>query len=161
MVRQSSACFHAPTMLAQRKEPCAIFWATMCGQSKEFACEHVHHQTNWQLKFGLKKLTDKPVAPIHLLIGSGGTFTALAIVCYDLGNPFRGSYQISKSVHQLYTIRMTLRASLQQDLQQKEETAVLTTAAETNGTQGKRSGTARTRFRFRPVCRQHTRASYL
>jgi hypothetical protein len=41
-----------------------------------------------------------------------GTFTALAIVCYDLGHPFRGSYQISKSVQQLYTIRMTLRASL-------------------------------------------------
>ena len=41
-----------------------------------------------------------------------GTFTALAIVCYDLGNPFRGSYQISKSVNQLYTIRLTLRASI-------------------------------------------------
>ncbi len=44
-----------------------------------------------------------------------GTFTALGIVCYDLGNPFRGSYQITKSVTQLYTIRMTLRASLQTD----------------------------------------------
>ena len=41
-----------------------------------------------------------------------GTFSALAIVCYDLSNPFRGSYQISKSVDQLYTIRLTLRASL-------------------------------------------------
>jgi Protein of unknown function (DUF4239) len=41
-----------------------------------------------------------------------GTFSALAIVCYDLGNPFRGSYQISKSVSQLYTIRLALRASL-------------------------------------------------
>ena len=41
-----------------------------------------------------------------------GTFTALAIVCYDLSNPFRGSYQISKSVNQLYTIRLTLRASI-------------------------------------------------
>ena len=42
-----------------------------------------------------------------------GTFSALAIVCYDLGNPFRGSYQISKSVKQLYTIRLTLRASIE------------------------------------------------
>ena len=43
-----------------------------------------------------------------------GTFSALAIVCYDLGNPFRGSYQISKSVDQLYTIRLALRASLKE-----------------------------------------------
>ena len=42
-----------------------------------------------------------------------GTFSALAIVCYDLGNPFRGSYEISKSVDQLYTIRSALRTSLQ------------------------------------------------
>jgi hypothetical protein len=42
-----------------------------------------------------------------------GTFSALAIVCYDLSNPFRGSYQISKTVDQLYTIRLTFRASLQ------------------------------------------------
>ena len=42
-----------------------------------------------------------------------GTFSALAIVCYDLGNPFRGSYEISKSVDQLYTIRWALRTSLQ------------------------------------------------
>lgn len=41
-----------------------------------------------------------------------GTFSALAIVCYDLGNPFRGSYQISTSVDQLYTIRLALRANL-------------------------------------------------
>jgi hypothetical protein len=34
-----------------------------------------------------------------------GTFCTLGLVCYDLGNPFRGSYQISKSVDQLYTIR--------------------------------------------------------
>jgi hypothetical protein len=50
-----------------------------------------------------------------------GTFTALAIVCYDLGNPFRGSYQISKSVQQLYTIRMTLRASLKQQKEEEED----------------------------------------
>jgi hypothetical protein len=41
-----------------------------------------------------------------------GTFSALGLVCFDLGNPFRGSYQISKSVDQLYTIRLALRASL-------------------------------------------------
>ena len=44
-----------------------------------------------------------------------GTFSALAIVCYDLGNPFRGSYQISKSVDQLYTIRLALKATLGQE----------------------------------------------
>ena len=41
-----------------------------------------------------------------------GTFCALAVVCYDLGNPFRGSYQISGSVDQIHTIRDGLRASL-------------------------------------------------
>lgn len=42
-----------------------------------------------------------------------GTFTALAIVCYDLSNPFGGSYRIpQESINQLYSIRMTLRASL-------------------------------------------------
>ena len=56
-----------------------------------------------------------------------GTFSALAIVCYDLGNPFRGSYQISSSVDQLYTIRLALRANLselrsQLASKEKEET---------------------------------------
>jgi hypothetical protein len=41
-----------------------------------------------------------------------GTFSALAVVIFDLGNPFRGSYQISGSIDQLYTIRLGLRASL-------------------------------------------------
>jgi hypothetical protein len=41
-----------------------------------------------------------------------GTFCALAVVCFDLGNPFRGSYEISKSVDQLYSIRDSLRSSL-------------------------------------------------
>jgi hypothetical protein len=50
-----------------------------------------------------------------------GTFSALAIVCYDLGNPFRGSYQISISVEQLYTIRLALRASLLFDMESTEE----------------------------------------
>jgi len=40
-----------------------------------------------------------------------GVFSALGIVCYDLVDPFRGSYQINKSVDQLYTIRSAFRAS--------------------------------------------------
>jgi hypothetical protein len=43
-----------------------------------------------------------------------GVFSALGTVCYDLVDPFRGSYQISKAtVDQLYTIRSALRASAQ------------------------------------------------
>ena len=60
-----------------------------------------------------------------------GTFTALGIVCYDLGNPFRGSYQITKSVHQLYTIRMTLRASLVQQSQQQQPSSSSSLSVET------------------------------
>jgi len=44
-----------------------------------------------------------------------GTFSALAIVCYDLIQPFRGSYQVSQSVDQLYTIRLAMKASLGDD----------------------------------------------
>jgi hypothetical protein len=40
-----------------------------------------------------------------------GTFSALGVVCYDLGDPFRGSYQIGKTINQLYTIRSAVRAS--------------------------------------------------
>lgn len=40
-----------------------------------------------------------------------GTFAALATVCYDLGDPFRGSYQISNAVFQLFTIKDVLKAS--------------------------------------------------
>mmetsp|Transcript_31764 Transcript_31764/g.48720 ORF Transcript_31764/g.48720 Transcript_31764/m.48720 type:complete len:514 (-) Transcript_31764:287-1828(-) len=39
------------------------------------------------------------------------TFTALAVVCYDLSDPFRGSYQITRSVDQLYTIRSAICAA--------------------------------------------------
>lgn len=43
-----------------------------------------------------------------------GVFSALGTVCYDLVDPFRGSYQISKTtVDQLYTIRSAIHASLQ------------------------------------------------
>ena len=41
-----------------------------------------------------------------------GVFTGFAVVCYDLIDPFQGSYQISKSVDQLYIIRGTLVASV-------------------------------------------------
>jgi hypothetical protein len=38
-----------------------------------------------------------------------GTFCALGVVLYDLGQPFRGSYQVTKAVDQLYTIRSMLK----------------------------------------------------
>lgn len=41
-----------------------------------------------------------------------GTFSALAVICYDLCDPFAGSNMLSKSVNQLVTIRSALRASL-------------------------------------------------
>jgi len=41
-----------------------------------------------------------------------GTFSALAVVCYDLSGPFRGQYQISNAVYQLITIRSTLKAAV-------------------------------------------------
>jgi hypothetical protein len=40
-----------------------------------------------------------------------GTFVACFAVFWDLQNPFSGSYQISPSVDQLHTIRLTLQAS--------------------------------------------------
>jgi Protein of unknown function (DUF4239) len=40
-----------------------------------------------------------------------GTFCALGVVLYDLGHPFRGSYQVSKAVNQLYGIRLNLKRS--------------------------------------------------
>lgn len=43
------------------------------------------------------------------------TFSALGLVCYDLGHPFRGSYQISKSVDQLYTIRLGFEIAMEQE----------------------------------------------
>ncbi|CAJ1945948.1 unnamed protein product [Cylindrotheca closterium] len=58
-----------------------------------------------------------------------GTFSALAIVCYDLGNPFRGSYQISTSVDQLYTIRLALRANLSELRSEEAEGSKTVTAS--------------------------------
>ena len=49
-----------------------------------------------------------------------GTFSALAVVSYDLDDPFRGSYQISGSVDQFYIIRDAIRASAQLGTKQKE-----------------------------------------
>ena len=50
-----------------------------------------------------------------------GTFSALAVVSYDLEDPFRGSYQISSTVDQFYTIRDALRASATLDARQRGE----------------------------------------
>ncbi|CAJ1948283.1 unnamed protein product [Cylindrotheca closterium] len=40
-----------------------------------------------------------------------GTFSALGLVCYDLEHPFRGLYQISDSVKELYDVRLEYTAS--------------------------------------------------
>mmetsp|Transcript_19700 Transcript_19700/g.29229 ORF Transcript_19700/g.29229 Transcript_19700/m.29229 type:complete len:418 (-) Transcript_19700:39-1292(-) len=40
-----------------------------------------------------------------------GVFSALAVVCYDLGDPFSGNYQITSSVSQLYTLRNALQST--------------------------------------------------
>ncbi|KAL3931861.1 MAG: hypothetical protein SGBAC_011116 [Bacillariaceae sp.] len=39
------------------------------------------------------------------------TFSALGLVCYDLGHPFRGFYQISDSVKELYDVRLEYSTS--------------------------------------------------
>ena len=52
-----------------------------------------------------------------------GTFSALAVVSYDLEDPFRGSYQISSTVDQFHTIRDALRASATIDARKREEEA--------------------------------------
>jgi hypothetical protein len=41
-----------------------------------------------------------------------GTFCALGVVLYDLGQPFRGSYQVTKAFNQLYSIRTMLKRSI-------------------------------------------------
>jgi hypothetical protein len=38
-----------------------------------------------------------------------GTFCALGVVLYDLGQPFRGSYQVTNAVNQMYAIRSMLK----------------------------------------------------
>mmetsp|Transcript_42262 Transcript_42262/g.128215 ORF Transcript_42262/g.128215 Transcript_42262/m.128215 type:complete len:502 (-) Transcript_42262:333-1838(-) len=49
-----------------------------------------------------------------------GTFSALGVVCYDLGDPFRGYYQITKSLNQLNTIRDAIKASDQMKKAEKD-----------------------------------------
>ena len=44
-----------------------------------------------------------------------GTFSALAVVNYDMRDPFRGSYNVAVSVDQFYTIREAIRATIQMD----------------------------------------------
>lgn len=52
-----------------------------------------------------------------------GTFVACFAVFRDLRNPFSGSYQISASVDQLHTIKMTLQASRVLSIQRKTNDA--------------------------------------
>lgn len=51
-----------------------------------------------------------------------GTFVACFTVFYDLRYPFSGSYQISASVDQLYTVRMALQAPVTSFLELESET---------------------------------------
>ncbi|KAL3792998.1 hypothetical protein ACHAW5_009182 [Stephanodiscus triporus] len=44
-----------------------------------------------------------------------GTFSALAVVNYDMRDPFRGSYNVAVSVDQFYTIREAIKANIQMD----------------------------------------------
>jgi hypothetical protein len=43
------------------------------------------------------------------------TYCALGLVCYDLGHPFRGIYQISAGVKELYDVRLQYIASLENE----------------------------------------------
>lgn len=51
-----------------------------------------------------------------------GTFVACFTVFYDLRSPFGGSYQISASVDQLYTIRAALKESVSSSLLMQQNT---------------------------------------
>lgn len=44
-----------------------------------------------------------------------GTFSALAVVNYDMRDPFQGSYNVAISVDQFYSIRESIRATIQMD----------------------------------------------
>ncbi|KAL9187986.1 hypothetical protein ACHAXT_006364 [Thalassiosira profunda] len=44
-----------------------------------------------------------------------GTFSALGVVNYDMRDPFRGNYNVAVSVDQFYTIRESIRATIQID----------------------------------------------
>jgi hypothetical protein len=66
-----------------------------------------------------------------------GTFSALGLVCYDLGNPFRGSYQISKSVDPLYMIRWGWSTAMEEAADKEDEekrTTIATTTTNSSRT---------------------------
>jgi len=44
-----------------------------------------------------------------------GTFSALAVVNYDMRDPFQGTYTVAVSVDQFYSVREALRATIQMD----------------------------------------------
>lgn len=56
-----------------------------------------------------------------------GTFVACFAVVLDLRTPFAGSYQISASVDQLHTIKLTLQASRLMAAQRKQQYDTSTT----------------------------------
>lgn len=62
-----------------------------------------------------------------------GTFVACFAVFRDLRSPFSGSYQISASVDQLHTIKMTLQASRLLATQRKNAAAEVQSASEPPG----------------------------
>ena len=63
-----------------------------------------------------------------------GTFVACFAVVLDLRTPFTGSYQISASVDQLHTIKLTLQASSLMAAQKKQQqNATRTNSREING----------------------------
>jgi len=49
-----------------------------------------------------------------------GTFASLAVVLYDLSDPFRGSYTIRRSTDQLYSLRASFETVCSIDQQKKE-----------------------------------------
>ena len=63
-----------------------------------------------------------------------GTFSSLAVVSFDLEDPFRGSYQISSTVDQFHTIRDALRASATIDARKSEEEAAGVPSSTTGST---------------------------
>ncbi len=66
---------HIESMFATRLG--AVRLSEKFGGGQSLAGDDFHRMEKWIIK-ELKAVTDKPGAPIHLLIGSGGTFTNLA-----------------------------------------------------------------------------------
>jgi len=65
-----------------------------------------------------------------------GTFSALAVVNYDMRDPFRGSYNVAISVDQFYTIREAIRATIQME---QEYADVNTNQSAVNNTAGSKT----------------------